>query len=174
MNSLGSRIAFGIIAVVLGTSISAEGQDLDKSLQMFDPLIGKSWIGHYVGRDEELDHFIRWEPILNGKAVREIKDVPELGFSLERVYYYDWGLEQLSFLALTSRGFISRGSASLDEGRILLTGVSVRPDGSAGFRIAFEVTPEGLLQDRFYLKKGDTWDQRHLIEYSAKSAGADK
>ncbi|UCG52809.1 MAG: hypothetical protein JSW58_04450 [Candidatus Latescibacterota bacterium] len=156
-----------VITMVVSGASAGLGQELDEHLRMLKRLTGATWVGHFVNSsDSELTHVIRWEPILNGNAIRSTKDVAALDFKMETLYFWDWENETISFLRLTSRGIFSRGTVVLEDDRITLLGTGVTSKGVSEFKQTFEIRSEGTLQDCFYRRDNGQWLQGHLIEYT--------
>lgn len=153
-----------IAALLILVPLAGTAQGLDGNMELLQPFLGAPWSGHYS--DPETAHLLHesvWEPILDGRSVRLTKRVDELAFVSETIFYWDPGRRLVAFLTVTNRGQISRGTAILEGGAILLEGVSVREDGDRPFRLTYRLLDDGTLEDRFYLKQGDAWNQRHLV-----------
>lgn len=147
----------------------ARGQELDARLEFLAPLINRTWVGHFVGpADSTLTHRVRWEPILDGKAVRRTKLVPEASFADDGYYFWDWEAGQVAFLSVGNRGQVTRGFVVREEGRVVLRG-AWRDDRSVHeFALTLEVLPDGKLEDRYYGVANGEWTPGHLIIYSAR------
>ena len=108
---------------------------------------------------------ISWEPILDGTAVRCTKQVPALDFKMETTYYWDSASNSIVFVSLTNRGQMSSGTVHSDDDRFVLLRSDGETDAVRDSKYTFEVRPDGVLEDRFFLDKGQGWTQGHLIEY---------
>jgi hypothetical protein len=111
--------------------------------------------------------------MLDDKAVKSTKVVASLNFRMETYYYWDWEKDSVSFLQLTSRGIFSRGKVNLDEGKIVLLGRGIRPNGVSEFKQTFAIRLDGTLEDYFYRKEDGRWEQGHLIEYAREEPTTD-
>ncbi len=152
------------LSFVLFSGLPAAGQELGEELEVFGPLVGQTWVGHYSNpEDSHYVHVLRFETILDGRAVRMSKNVDELFFELETLYYWDEEKQQIAYVSTTNKGQVSRGVIILDSGEVVLNGESVRQGGNQEYKQSFRVTDEGILEDRSFLKSGDQWQQRHLI-----------
>jgi hypothetical protein len=159
-----SVIALPILLVVVSAGFS---QELDEHLLILQPLIGATWVGHFLeSADSGLVHVVRWEPILNGKVIRSTKEVAALNFRMETLYFWDWENETISFLQLSSGGTFSEGTVALAEKKITLSGRGIRPNGVSEFKQTFEIRPNGTLEDYYYRRDDDEWVQGHRIVYS--------
>ncbi|MBT5874578.1 MAG: hypothetical protein HOH43_14255 [Candidatus Latescibacteria bacterium] len=147
-------LAFGFtLLLFLPSCLSA--QDLDERLQILKPMMSKQWIGHYVGStDSEIEHAVRWDSILDGKAVK---------FTMETTYFWDQDREELRFLQLTNRGASSVGTVHFEEDRVTLLGSGA--DGASEFKQTFAIGADGTLADYFYREEGGALVQGHFIEY---------
>nr|NQU93091.1 hypothetical protein [Bacteroidota bacterium] len=84
-------------------------------------------------------------------------------------YFWDWEQDQISFLSLLNKDKISRGSAKMEDGKIVVMGKSYFKGGSNDFKKNFETGDGGKQIDLFYRKTGIGWTQGHLIEYQRKN-----
>lgn len=151
-----------IISCVTGISANAQSDALD----IFNPLTGKVWKGHYVDSEDSIyTHLIEWEYLLGSKAVKETKTVDELDFQMITYYYYDWENKQISFLSLLNKDMVSSGHVTYDDSKIVLTGMNYFNGGSQEFRKTLTLDDSGVLTDVFISKKGAQWYKGHVIEY---------
>jgi hypothetical protein len=147
---------------------------LDEHLSPLAQLLENTWIGKYADAPEEdLDHVVRWEEILDGRAIRYTKEVPQVGFSAEGLYYWDPVDSTLAFLMLSSKGHVGEGTISTDAGMITLKGVTVYGLDSYEFRTTFEVREDGTLEDKYYRKYSTGWRQGHLIRHVPRTGRAE-
>jgi hypothetical protein len=162
-------IALLSAAMLPVASSGGQGQDLDPRLEFLAPLIGTDWVGHFVGSaDSTLTHRVRWEAILDGRAVRRVKTVPQAGFATEGYYFWDWERGQVTFVSVSNRGQVTHGIVSTDEGRIVLRGVWRDGEGPHEFVLTLEVLADGRLRDRYENVIDGKRTPGHLIEYSAE------
>jgi hypothetical protein len=140
---------------------------LDSRFDFLEPVIGKRWTGRYVPTepDEQFDHVISWESILDGRAARCTKTVAALDFEMETTYYRNPASDSIVFVSLTNRGQMSSGTVDSEDGRFVLLGSDGGAAAARDSKQTFEVRPDGVLQDRFFLDEGQGWTQGHLIEY---------
>ena len=145
------------------------GQELDSRLEFLAPLVGLDWVGHFVGSaDSTLTHRVRWETILDGRAVKRVKTVPQAGFATEGDYFWDWAQSRVAFVSVSNRGQVTHGTVSTDEGRIVCRGAWENADGRHEFALTLEILPDGRLQDRYYNVMNGERHPGHLIEYAAE------
>jgi len=138
-------------------------------IEIFEPLFGVEWTGHYQNsEDSSLTHIIKFDPILDGTAVRETKKVPEANFIKETQIFRDEQEGRYSFLTLTNRGGSNSGKFYAEDGKIVYEGMDIQRGRTFKFRITFEITPDGNLHDCFYTLQGDEWVQGHFIIYTSE------
>ena len=166
------RYSVPAMATVLLLTLTAAGvgdsATLSDHLSFLEPLIGYEWTGHYAtDADAEFTHVLTWESVLDGQAVRSVKRVDEASFLMETLFYWDPGSSQVVYLSVSNRGQVTRGVASSDGDIVELLGSQITPEGEIANRYTFHVNKDGILEDRFYLREGDAWRERHLILYRA-------
>jgi hypothetical protein len=145
---------------------------LDENLQFLAPLIGPVWEGGFVGEEtENLVILLRFEPALSGRVVKYTREVAELGYSSETLFYWHPTRGEVLVLALNSRGMVGEGVVSVEGGEIILQGVDHRPDGPLETRTVLRVDEEGVLRDTFYRMEGGEWVQGHLQEFIVRDDG---
>lgn len=143
-------------------------QNIEKELAIFNNYINKDWVGHYVDSEDSIyKHYIRWTFDKKNKAVIETKNVPELGYYQKTSYYWNWAEKQLAFISSNNKEMISSGVVQFEGDKILLEGKIFSNKGYSPFKKTFFIDSDGKLVDEFYRKKGETWQQGHVITYSA-------
>lgn len=152
------------MSIFMIAAISAKSQT--KPLDLFKPLIGKVWEGHYVNSEDSIyTHHIEWIYLLGSRAVKESKIVDELDFVMDTYYYYDWGEKHIAFLSLLNKDMVSSGRVVIEESIIKLYGINYFDGGSQEFSKTFQLNDKGVLTDMFFRKKGEKWIRGHIIEY---------
>ena len=158
------------IAFTFVAKAPVHADDTEDPLSIFKPIAGKVWLGHYD--DSETSHFnhlMKWTPILEGKAIRARKEVPELDFSMETLFYWDPGEKKIRYVSLTNRGQLSEGVVSREDGAIVMVGMSREAGGNREYKMTVKLLKDGSVEDRFFLKRDGQWHQGHLIKYSITS-----
>ena len=160
------RILRLLLIATLLTSVAAASADLHDTLDPLASLVGTSWIGRFVSTPAPpFDHEIEWSAALGGHVVKWLKWVDELEFAMETVFYWDAAVETIAFTQLASNGNHSTGTATFEDGRLTLTGLSMRPSELVEFRQTFEMMPDGTLEDRYYSRGSNGWIPEHVIVY---------
>jgi hypothetical protein len=139
---------------------------LDEHLQFLEPLIGKEWVGGYVGSESsDIQIVLRFEQVLGGRAVRYVREVEAANFSGMTQFYWNPGRKEVCFISLNNRGIVGEGVVKAEDGRIVLHGKSHRPDKTTEFKTTLEIDSKGTLRDTFLRMEGSEWVQGHLQEF---------
>ena len=155
------------IAVAFFASMPVQSADPKDPLAFLKPITGKVWLGHYADSEtEHFNHLMKWAPILEGKAIRAEKMVPELDFFMETLFFWDPSAKEVRYMSLTNRGQLSEGAVSQEDGAIVLLGKSHEASGNREYKMTMKILKNGSLEDRFFLKRDGQWHQGHLITYS--------
>ena len=164
-----SKTTFFLISIVLIMSIfqgTGYGQGMDKKLAIFNDYVDKEWVGHYVGSEDSIyTHYISWKFDKNDNSVKETKNVPELGYHQKTFYYWNQEDNQLAFTSSNNKEMISSGIVQLENDKIHLIGTTYFSGGHSLFKKTFMIDSTDKVVDLFYRKRGDDWQQGHLIEY---------
>jgi len=97
-----------------------------------------------------------------------MKQVDEIGFTMETVFYWDAETEAIAFTQLSNNGIHGRGTVVSENGMITLVGNSIRVGELAEFRQTFEIMPDGTLEDCYYRRAFDSWIPEHIILYEQR------
>jgi len=158
-----------VILAVAALAITSSAAELDERLGFLEPLIGPVWVGGYVGEDApDLVITMGFEPILDGRAVRCVRQAEGADYSASTRIYWHPGREEVRFVSLDNRGMVAEGIVSVEDGRIVLQGKNHRPDGMTEYETRWEIDPQGTLRDTFLRRQGDELVQGHLQEFTAK------
>ena len=154
------------LSLAVGYVALGAGQELAWPLVFFEPLVGTEWVGRFASLPAPpFEHCVEWTAALDGQAVRWRKRVDQLDFTMETLFYWNRELEKVRFIQLASNGIHSKGAAAAEEGLVVLVGVAMHPSGIAEFKQTFEITPGGVLEDRYYSRAGEGWSAEHVIVY---------
>ncbi len=160
-------LLLSIILIIFIFQSTGYGQGMDKKLAIFNDYVDKEWVGHYVGSEDSIyTHYISWTFEKKDKAVTEIKNVPELGYHQKTSYYWNWSENKLAFTSSNNKEIISSGIVHFENDKIHLIGKTYFSGGYSHFKKTFTIVSNDKVVDLFYRKRGDDWQQGHLIEYS--------
>ena len=159
-------LVFLLLSVFTSTSNSTE---LDEHLRFLEPLIGQNWEGGYVGEDApDLVISLRFEAILEGRAVKYTKEAAAAGFFSETHFYWSPNREEVLFINLNSRGIVGEGVASSRDGDIELRGENHWQEESMEFKTLLQIESTGVLKDTFTRKENGKWVSGHFQEFTTK------
>ena len=154
------------LLIVLGLVVSSLAAELDEHLQFLEPLLGKEWVGGYVGSESsDIEIVLLFEPILDGHAVKYIRNVEATEFSGLTQFYWNPGSGDVRFISLNNRGIVGEGVVSQEDGRIVLHGESYRQDQTTEFKTILAIDAKGTLRDTFLRMEDGEWVQGHLQEF---------
>jgi hypothetical protein len=142
--------------------------ELDEHLRFLEPLIGHTWEGGYVGREApDLVILLHFDPVVSGKAVKYTREAAELDFLSETHFYWSPDREEVRFITFDSRGNVSDGVVTVQDGRIVLNGEYHRPEGAQEYRTEWVLDSEGVLTDTFTRKENGEWVPGHVQEFTS-------
>lgn len=157
------------LLILLSPGLSSSAVELDEHLRFLKPLIGRVWVGGYVGSESsDMQIVLRFEQVLSGRAVRYVREVEAADFSGVTKFYWNPGRGEVCFISLNNRGIVGEGVVNAEDGRIILRGQSHRPDNTTEFKTILQVTPKGTLRDTFLRMEDGEWVQGHLQEFVAE------
>lgn len=154
------------LLIVLIPVLSSAAAILDKHLQFLEPMLGKEWVGGFVGSESsDIQIVLRFEPILSGRAVKYVREVETAEFSGITHFYWNPGNGDVCFISLNNRGIVGEGVVSQEDGKIVLLGNSYREDQATEFKTILEIDATGTLRDTFLRMENGEWVQGHLQEF---------
>ncbi|HAK56760.1 MAG TPA: hypothetical protein DCP38_14935 [Acidobacteria bacterium] len=161
----------GVLLTLLGlfSPSSSHAATLDEHLAFLQPLIGTQWVGGFVGEAApDLEITLRFEEILDGRAVRYTRDVPAASFSAETLFYWSSEGRTVRFLNLNNNGITGEGVVEFVDGQIVITGTSYRPEGNVEFTTLLEMDADGTLRDIFTGTQDGESVPGHAQEFGAR------
>lgn len=165
------RILFLLLSV-LAPVADAEPW-LQPELEVFRPLIGKTFRGELAGSSPETPRVdvSRWERALNGRAVRNLHSVNDGEYGGESILFWDAEQKTIRYHYFTTAGFRTEGRMTASEGGYTaLESVSGEESGITQVRSRATLGPDGVLQtESHYLKNGE-WVPGHRARYRESPA----
>jgi len=144
---------------------ASSAQELRSELGILEAFLGTAWEGRFEDADEPLGLSMRWEVILDGEAVR--MDGRSSGMSRTNLYYWDAEQRAVAYLALSSNGFVGRGTIRMEDSVLVAEGRQAWPDGSAHDTMSrWELLPGGRVRVVGYGREGGEWVPGHKILYT--------
>jgi hypothetical protein len=142
---------------------------LSEHLRAFEPYLGKTWRGEFVGSTPEnpIHDVSHWERALGGQAIRILHSVNDGDYGGETVIMWDTKTEVLRFWYFTTAGFRTEGTMEFADGKWAAhETVSGNGNGVTEVRSTSELLPDGRLHTKSeYLKDGQ-WVDGHEIHYT--------
>lgn len=164
-----------ITALIFHTIIigSTNAQELEYAVNYFKPLDGIELKGHYQNSpDSTIEHFIKWEILLDGNMIRQLKTVPELDFKMEILLFFDQKNMNYAFHQLTNRGSYGSGTFRMDGRKLLIEGDMFTEGASyRRYKQSYEIFADGSLVDIFQRWEDGEWIIGHEILYAINSLG---
>ena len=149
-------------------SAAANSAALDEHLKPLQPFLGKTWKGEFKDSTPEKPNFdvMRWERILNGKAVRVLHSINRGDYGGETIIVWDEKKQTLAYHYFTTAGFTTTGTMTIKDGKFisheLVTG---NPNGITEVKATAELRSDGSFHNKSeYLKEGQ-WVPGHEVTY---------
>ena len=159
------------LALLAGARASGQAEAaLRKELNIFKPLIGKTWICEMTDPSGRRTlHLLRlYEPMHNGKILKIYQECRELNSQTDGYYYYDPDKKEIAFLTLTNNGNFAAGNVKEEGGKILEYGHVTFPNEKLGFRNTYELNANGEMVDHFFSFENGEWRAGHSRVWTAK------
>lgn len=135
------------------------GQKLNEKLSAFESLIDKKWHGQI----NDIDIIWSMRPILNGMGIRKELHAPSIKIKSETTIYWDLKKSHLSFLRITSQGYILEGKIVVKDNLLIFEGLQTKTDSTIEFKNTLELINENKIIDIWYDNDGIG----HNIKYIA-------
>jgi hypothetical protein len=160
------------LALVIASVCQALAADapttLIPQLEPFRPYIGKTWRGEFKNSTQEkpIIDVSRWERALNGQAIRTLHSINRGEYGGESIITWDAAKKSLVFHYFTTAGFITIGTVTFSEGRMIShEKVTGEAGGVTEVRSTNEILPDGSMSTKSeYLKSGQ-WEPGHAAVY---------
>ena len=151
----------------------ADQPSLAPQLEPLRPLLEKTWKGAFKRSTPEkpLVDVMRWERALNGKAVRVLHSVNDGAYGGETVFRWDEKKQEVTFHYFTTAGFMTVGSMSFKDGKMITHEVVARgTDGVTEVRGASELLLDGAFRVTTEHLKDGKWQTGREVIYHEDSA----
>jgi hypothetical protein len=151
----------------------ADGPSLDPKLEQLRPLLEKTWKGAFKDSKPEkpLVDVMRWERVLNGKAVRVLHSVNDGAYGGETIFRWDEKKQEVTYYYFTTAGFMTVGSLNFKDGKLMTHEVvSGSMGGVTEVRATSELLADGMFRVKTeHLKEGQ-WEAGREVTYHEDSA----
>jgi hypothetical protein len=172
MKNLLIALAFGLWSI--GSLYASDQPSLDSHLERLQPLLGKTWKGAFVNAKQEKPtvDVMKWERILNGKAVRILHSINDGVYGGETIIRWDNEKQAVTYFYFSTAGFMTTGTMEFRDGKVITRElVAGSSEGITEVRGESELRADGSFHVKTeYLKKGE-WVPGHEVNYK-EDAGA--
>jgi len=134
-----NHIALTTVIPMLLCARPVDAQILIPELAAFEKFVGGEWIGGVDDPKETVDIVMRFEVLLDGTAIRQVKNLPSAKQKTEKLFYWDADAKSIAYLYLTSNRYMTRGRVTLKGSVLVSEGVQYGPDGTSR-QVRSEVT----------------------------------
>mgnify|MGYP001205215261 CR=1 FL=1 len=161
-----------VLAFCVSATIRLSGADqpsLDPQLEPLRPLLDKTWKGPFKNSTPEkpIVDVMRWERALNGKAVRVLHSVNDGIYGGETIFMWDEKKQVVTYHYFTTAGFMTVGSMSLKEGKLMTHEVVTGSTGDVReVRGISELLPSGAFRVKTEHLKDGEWQPGREVTYT--------
>ena len=173
MNGLADFSILAVWLLATSSALAAEPLSLDPHLEVFRPLIGKTWKGAFSNSTPEkpVTDVMRWERALNGKAVRVLHSINDGAYGGETIFMWDEKQQTVGYHYFSTAGFITVGTLKFQDGKWITNEVvSGSSGGVTEVRGTSELLPDGSFHVKNEHLKNGKWDVGHEVKYSQDAA----
>jgi hypothetical protein len=170
------KLEFGLVFVCLAGSLSnfamAEAP-LNPHLEPLRPLLNKTWKGTFSDSkpDKPTIDIGRWEPALNGQAVRRLHSVNDGAYGGEALLIWDDQQQRILLYYFTTSGFMSIGTLDFKDGKFIgHEDIQGNAGGITEVRSVSEFLPNGKFHVRAEYLKDGKWTFGREIVYEESPA----
>jgi hypothetical protein len=160
------------LALVIASVCHALAADAPSSLipqlEPFRPYLGKTWRGEFKNStpDKPVIDVSRWERALNGQAIRTLHSINRGEYGGESIITWDAAKKSLVYHYFTTAGFITVGTMTISDGKIVShEKVSGEAGGVTEVRATNEILPDGSMSTKSEYLKNGTWEPGHAAVY---------
>lgn len=164
-----------LIGCLLAT-FSLAGADLpplEPQLEPLRPFLDKTWKGAFKSSKPEnpIVDVMRWERALNGKAVRVLHSVNDGAYGGETIFRWDMATQVVTYHYFTTAGFMTVGSVTFKDGKLITHEVVNGSSGSVTeVRATSELLPDGRIHVKTEHLKDNEWQAGRDVTYNEDSA----
>ena len=154
---------------------AGETASLAPELEPLRPLLGKTWRGEFKNSTPEkpVVDVVRWERVLNGKAVRSLHSINDGAYGGETIYRWDADKKAVTYHYFTTAGFMTTGTINFKDGKFITHEVVSNDTGGAGgikeVRSTSELQTNGVFRVKTEHLKDNEWRPGRETEYKEDS-----
>jgi len=161
-------IALFLTLLTLRAASAAEPPALDSHLEPLRPMLGRTLKGAFPESkpDKPMVDIVRWEPILNGKAIRVMHSINDGVYGGETIIRWDAEQKAIGFYYFTTADFMTSGTMTVD-GTQIITHETVKNNaqGITAVRGTSELLPDGKLHVKTEYEKDGKWTPGRDMTY---------
>jgi len=150
-------------------SFADEGSGkLNEHLAVFEPLIGKTWKGHFANSTTEnpMIDVSRWERILNGNGIRITHSVNDGVYGGESILMWDRKQNQIACWYFTTAGFYTQSVFKIEGSQwSAIEDVVGNENGITKVRSNSHLLENGDLHVKSEYYANEKWTPGHEIHY---------
>jgi hypothetical protein len=155
---------FGVVIAVK----SAEEPPLNAHLEVFRPLLEKTWKGTFANSppDKPVVDVQKWERTLNGQAVRVLHSINQGAYGGETMFIWDDQHKTIVYYYFTTENFMTTGTLQAENEKFI-THENVKGDASGitEARATSELLPDGKFHVKAEYLKNGKWTPGHECTY---------
>jgi hypothetical protein len=165
-------IVLSFVFVSLRSAYAADPPVLDSHLEPLRPMLGKTMKGVFPESTpaKPMVDVVRWEAILNGKAIRVMHSVNDGAYGGETILRWDAEQKTIAFYYFTTADFMTSGTMTI-EGTRITTHEKVKDSaqGITAVRGTSELLPDGKLHVKTEYEKEGQWTPGRDMTYEEAS-----
>lgn len=157
-----------VVAASLGSRAADAPPKLAPQLEPLRPYLGKTWRGEFKNSTPEkpVVDIARWERALNGQAVRILHSINRGEYGGESIVTWDADKKSLVYHYFTTAGFMTVGTMTVVEGRLVShEKVAGEAGGVTEVRATQEILADGTLRTQSEYLKAGAWEPGHSAIY---------
>jgi hypothetical protein len=160
-----------LVACLLVQSVTSADEPvlpLNSHLEVFRPLLGKTWRGEFANSTAEkpVVDISKWERILNGQAIRTLHSVNNGEYGGETIMMWDPKQEKIAFWYFTTAGFHTQGTMDIDGNTwTSIEEVTGNANGITKVKAIAQVLENGELHSKSEYFANDKWVPGHEVHY---------
>ena len=163
-----------MVGLILACGNSLQAKSFDSNFTILKPFLNKHWVGMLKSPDGSKEFRVnrRYESVLNGRAIKCIKENDDLNNNGEGYFYWDGLKKKISFLFIENNGVFLIGEVEVEKNTITIKGRLTWPEKqkppfkqSFEFKNTFEFTQDGKMIDRWFHNAFGQWRPGHMIEF---------
>lgn len=153
---------------VLRTATAADPPALDSHLEPLRHLLGKTWKSTFPENkpNTPMTDVMRWEQVLNGKAVRILHSINDGVYGGETIIRWDSEQNAITYYYFTTADFMTTGTMTADK-QVITTSEKVKnnPQGITAVRGTTELMSDGKLHVKTEYEKDGKWSPGRDVIY---------